>query len=153
MCDVTALLRCTANQAGTGHKLHFQPKNPARAKLSAINNKNGCGTAEVWWRQFWKYFISLILTYKVRKYTALLRYTANQAGLGHKLHFQPKHSDRAKLEAINNINGCGRVDVWWRKFRNYFISLILTYKARKKRCSFPLVCLSTPFTIWLIVVF
>ena len=47
----TALIRCTANQAGTGHKLHFQPKNPARAKLAAINNKNGCGTAEVWCRQ------------------------------------------------------------------------------------------------------
>ena len=23
---MTALLRCTANQAGTDHKLHFQPK-------------------------------------------------------------------------------------------------------------------------------
>ena len=43
----TDLLRFTANQFGTGHKLHFQPKNPARAKLAAINNKNGCGTAEV----------------------------------------------------------------------------------------------------------
>ena len=32
---------------GTCHKLHFQPKNPATAKLAAINNKNGCGTAEV----------------------------------------------------------------------------------------------------------
>ena len=42
-----ALLCRTANQAGTGHKLHFQPKNPARAKLAAINNKNGCGMAEV----------------------------------------------------------------------------------------------------------
>ena len=26
------------DQAGIGHKLHFQPKNPAGAKLSAINN-------------------------------------------------------------------------------------------------------------------
>ena len=26
---------------------NFQPKNPARAKLAAINNKNGCGTAVV----------------------------------------------------------------------------------------------------------
>ena len=43
----TAFLRCTANQAGTDHKLHFQPKNPAWAKLAAINNKNGCGTGEV----------------------------------------------------------------------------------------------------------
>ena len=46
----TALLCCTANQSSTGHKLHFQPKHPARAKLAEINNKNGCGTAEVWCR-------------------------------------------------------------------------------------------------------
>ena len=39
----TALLLCTSNQVGTGHKLHFQPKHPARAKLAAINNKNGGG--------------------------------------------------------------------------------------------------------------
>ena len=43
----TCLICCTANQIGTGHKLHFQPKNPDKAKLVAINNKNGCGTAEV----------------------------------------------------------------------------------------------------------
>ena len=43
----TALLRCTANQVGTGHKLYFHPKNPVRAKLAATNNKNGCGTADV----------------------------------------------------------------------------------------------------------
>ena len=43
-----ALLCCTANQVGTVHKLHFQPKHPVRAKLAAINNKNDCGTAEVW---------------------------------------------------------------------------------------------------------
>ena len=48
----TALLRCTANQVGTGHKLHFQPKNPAWAKLAAINNNNVCCTAEMWCRQF-----------------------------------------------------------------------------------------------------
>ena len=47
-----SMIRCTANQAGTGHKLHFQPKHPARAKLAAINNKNGCDTAEVWFRKF-----------------------------------------------------------------------------------------------------
>ena len=35
---------CTTNQSGTGYKLHFQPKNPARSKLAVINNKNGCGT-------------------------------------------------------------------------------------------------------------
>ena len=43
----TAFLCFTENHVGTGHKLHFQPKNPARAKLAAIENKNGCGTAEV----------------------------------------------------------------------------------------------------------
>ena len=47
-----ALLRCTANQVGTCHKLHIQPKHPSWAKLAAINNKNGCDTAEVWCRQF-----------------------------------------------------------------------------------------------------
>ena len=59
-----ALLRCTANQAGTGHKLHFQPKHPVRAKLAAINNKNGCGTAEVGCRQFGS------VLYQVTKETA-----------------------------------------------------------------------------------
>ena len=43
----TDMFRCTPNQAGTGHKLHFRPKNAAKTKLAAIDNKNGCGTAEV----------------------------------------------------------------------------------------------------------
>ena len=42
----TALLCRTANQAGQAISFLFQPKHPARAKLPAINNKNGCGTAE-----------------------------------------------------------------------------------------------------------
>ena len=42
----TALLHCTANQAGTGRRLYFRPKNPAMAKFGAINNKNGFRTAE-----------------------------------------------------------------------------------------------------------
>ena len=58
-----------------------------------------------------KYFISLILSYKVRKNTALLCCTANQAGTGHKLHFQPKHPARTKLAAINNKNGYGTDEV------------------------------------------
>ena len=61
------------------------------------------------------YFISLILSYKVRRNIDLLHCTSNQARIGNKLHFQPKHPDRAKLEAINNINGCGTAEVWWRK--------------------------------------
>ena len=48
----TTLIRCTANQASTGHKLHFQHKHPARTKMAAINNRHGCGTAEVRWRYF-----------------------------------------------------------------------------------------------------
>ena len=44
---MTALLRCTAKQVGTGYQLNFQPKNQERAKLAAINNKNGYGAAEV----------------------------------------------------------------------------------------------------------
>ena len=39
---------------------------------------------------FSKYFISLILTYKVRKKAYLLRHTANQFGTGPKLHFSLK---------------------------------------------------------------
>ena len=105
------LLCCTANQSGTGHNLHFQPKNLTRAKLEAINNNNGCGTAEVWCRQFRKYLISLILSYEARIKTALLRCTANQSGIGHNLHFQPKNLAWAKLAAINNKNGCGRAEV------------------------------------------
>ena len=58
------LLNCTTNQVSTGHKLHFKPKYPARAKLAAINNKNGCGTAEVCWRQFGS--VSYHLYYHIR---------------------------------------------------------------------------------------
>ena len=41
------LLRCTANQASTDQKFHYYSKHPARAKLAAINNLNGCSTVEV----------------------------------------------------------------------------------------------------------
>ena len=58
------LLCCTSNQASTGHKLHFQPKNPARAKLTAINNKNGFGTAEVWCRELGR--VSYHLYYHIK---------------------------------------------------------------------------------------
>ena len=86
-----ALLRCNANQAGTVHKLHFQPKNPAWAKLA--------------------FKAAFVAPLKVIKKTALLRCTANQAGTGHKLHFHPKNPVRAKLAAINNKNGCGTAEV------------------------------------------
>ena len=46
----TALLCCTAKKGRTDHNLHYQLKHPALAKLAAINNKNSCGTAEVFWR-------------------------------------------------------------------------------------------------------
>ena len=58
-----------------------------------------------------KCFISLILSYKIRKNTAFLRCTANQSVTDHKLHFQPKHPAGAKLTAINSNNGCGTADV------------------------------------------
>ena len=85
--EKTALLRCTANQAGTVHKLHFQPKNPARAKLAAINNKNGCGKAEVWCIQFvsisyhWYYHIrsGKIQLFSVVYFRMLLLIAANLA--------------------------------------------------------------------------
>ena len=48
----TALLRCIFYNSGTGHMINFQPKNPAGAKLAAINNKNCCGMAEMQRRQF-----------------------------------------------------------------------------------------------------
>ena len=107
----TDLLCCTAKKGRTDHKLHYQPKHPASAKLAAINNKNGCGTAEVLWRKFFKSFISLIILYKVSKNTSLLRCTANQSGTGHQLHFQPNNPARAKLAAINNKNGFGMAEV------------------------------------------
>ena len=62
-----------------------------------------------------KYFISLIISYKVRKKTALLFCTSNQSEIGHKLHFWPKNPARAKLAAINNKNGCGRAEVYGAK--------------------------------------
>ena len=106
-----ALLRFNANQVGTGHKLHFQPKHPARAKLAAINNKNVCGKAEVGCRQFG--IVSYHLYYHISsgKKTALLRCTSNHISTGHKLQFQPKNPARAKLAAINNKNGCGTAEV------------------------------------------
>ena len=65
----TAFLRCTANRAVTGNKLHFQPKHQVRAKLAAINNKNGCGTAKMRCRQFgsvsyhWYYHVRSVKRY------------------------------------------------------------------------------------------
>ena len=105
----TDFLRCTANQVSTGHKLHFQPNHPARAKFAAINNKYGCGTAEV--DIVWKCFISLKLSCKVRENTALLRCTTNQVGTSHNAHLKPNHPARAKLTAINNKNACGTAEV------------------------------------------
>ena len=62
----TALLRCNANQVGTGHNLHSQPKNPVRTKLAAINKKNVCGTAEV-------IFVIMIIEYHSNIF--IIRYT------------------------------------------------------------------------------
>ena len=84
-----------------------------------------------------KYFISLILIYKVRKKTALLRCTANQVGTGHKLHFQPKRPVRAKLAAINHKNGCGTAEVWCRQFGSVSYHWYYNLKSGKRQlCSF-----------------
>ena len=95
----SAFLRCTANQAGIDHKLQ---------------GKIGTNQQQKWLWQGWgvmekfrTYLISLILSYKVRKKTALLHCTSNQSGTGHKLHFLPINPARAKLAPINNKNGCG----------------------------------------------
>ena len=64
----TDFLRCTTNQVSTGHKLHFQPIHPVRAKLAAINNNYGGDTVEVWYRHFrnvsyhWYYYIRSLKT-------------------------------------------------------------------------------------------
>ena len=114
----TALIFCTVNQSGTGHKIHFQPKHPARAKLAAINNKkwlwHGWGVMET----VQKCFIPLKISYKVRKNIALLCCTVNQVSTGHKLHFHIKNPSWAKRAAINNNNGCGTAEVWCRQFRS-----------------------------------
>ena len=88
-----------------------------------------------------QYFISFILSYKVSKKTAFLCCTTNQAGTGHKLHFQPKHPARAKLAPINNKNGCGMAEVWWRNFRS--ISYHLYYHIRSGKIH---LCFVVPLT-------
>ena len=124
----TYLLRCTTNQVGTGYKLHFQPKNPARAKLAAINNKNDCGTDEVYCIQlggvsyYWYYHIIS------GRNKSLLRCTANQVSTGHKLHFQHKNPSWATLAATNNKNGCDIDEVCCRQF--WSISYHLYYHIR-----------------------
>ena len=82
----------------------------------------------------WKYFVSLVLSYKVRKKTAVLRCTANQVGTGHKLHFQPKHPARAKLAAINNKNGCGTAEVLCRNFRSVSYHCNYHIRSGKRQC-------------------
>ena len=67
---------------------------------------------------FSKYFISLIISYQVGKNTDFLRCTANQVGIRHNLHFQPKHPARAKFAAIDNKNGCGTAEVWCIQFQS-----------------------------------
>ena len=98
-----------------------------RSNFSSISRKgqNGSNQQQKWLWDGWgvmntghKCFISLILTYKFRKMTALLCFTTNQVHTCHKLHFQPKNPAWVKLAAINNKNGCYTAEVWWRQFRN-----------------------------------
>ena len=59
----------------------------------------------------YKCFISLILSNKVRKKTALICFIAKQGGTDHKLDFEPKNPALANLAAMNNKNGCGTDEV------------------------------------------
>ena len=107
------------------------------AKSAAINNKNGCGTAEVWYREFCKYFISFIISKKIRKKTYLLHCTSNQVGTDHKLHFQPKNQARVKLAEINNKNACGTAEVWCRKLGSVSYHWYYHIRSGKRQlCSF-----------------
>ena len=112
----TDLLRCTANQVGAGHKLHFSAQTSSFGQI-------GSNQQLKWLWNCWgviqavqRCFISLILPYKIRNNTALLRCTASQVGTYHKIRFQPKNPSRAKLAAINNKNGCDTAEVWCRYF-------------------------------------
>ena len=110
-----AWLRCIANQVHTGHKLNLSPG--IEHKLIHSNQQqiwmwHGCGVMQT----VWKCFIPFIISYKARKKTDLLRCTSNQAGTGHKLHFQPRTQARAKLAEINNKNGCGKAELSCRMF-------------------------------------
>ena len=111
----TTLLCCTSNQVGTGHKLNFQPKNQARGQIGSEQQQkllwHGWGVMQT----VQMCFISLILTYKVMKKTAVLCCTANQVGTGHKLHFQFKSPAMGKFAAINNKNVRGTAEVWCRQ--------------------------------------
>ena len=88
-------------------------------------------------QKFKKSFISLILSYRVRKKTALLRCTANQAGTGHKLHFQPKHPAWSKLAAINNKNGRGTAEMWCRELGRVSFHWYYHIRPEKRCCFFP----------------
>ena len=105
------LLCCTANQSGTGYKLHFQPKKlqhgpnwqQSSAKMAVARLR--CGGKVP------KCFITLILTYNVIKETVFLRCTANQSGTSHRFQFHLKQSAWPKLAANKNKNGCGTDEV------------------------------------------
>ena len=85
---------------------------------------------------FRKYFIRFILSYTVREKIALLRYTANHLRTDHKLHFQPKHPLRAKLEEINNKNEGGNAEVSCRQFGSYLYHLFYHIRSGKRQICF-----------------
>ena len=111
----TDLLNCTSDQVGTCQKLHFQTKNPTRAKLAVVNNKNWLWHGWGMMQTAQNCFISLILSYKSMKKSYLLRCITNQVGTCHKHPFQPKKTARTKLSAISNKHGCGTAEVWFRQ--------------------------------------
>ena len=121
------LIRCTTNQVGTGHKLVFQPKNPVWAKWAAINNKHGCGTAEVRCGNFKR--VSYYWYYHIRP------------GKRHLFSVVPptKSAQAVSSNFSPNIQfgqiGSNQQQKWmwhgWgvmQTFRKCFISLIISYK-------------------------
>ena len=86
----TSLLRCTTNQVGTEHKLHFQPKIQLGSNWHESTTKMAVGRLKCDGDSFGS--ISYHWYYHVRsvKKIAMFRCSPNQAGTGHKLHFSPK---------------------------------------------------------------
>ena len=110
----TALLCCTANQVGTDHKLHFQPKHPATAKLAAIINQNGCGTAGGWCRQFVSasYHLYYHIISVKRQICSVVPPTKSAHATSSV--FTPKHQLGPNWQQSTTTKGCGTAEVWCR---------------------------------------
>ena len=109
--------------------------------------------AEVWCRQFRG--VSYHWYYHVRSWKRQLCSVVPPTMWAQAISsiFSLKNPTRAKLAAINNKNGCGTAEVWWRQFGRVLYHWYYQIRSGKRGVVFFLVGLSTPFTIWLIVVF